>query len=464
MATLDSYRSRLDGLVAELAGGLGVPGMVCGVRLGDDVHIVPWGVVNVATGAPVVPSTLFQLGSITKVYTATLVMQAVQAGLVGLDEPVRSQLQEFSVADPGATIEITPRHLLTHTSGIEGDHLIDTGWNPDALARYVATLAGLGQLHPTDEAYSFCNTGYGVLGRLLEVATGDDFDKVLRRRLTRPLGCRATVTLPHHALLHSVAVGHTQTLTDPPARQARWALTRANGPMGGVMAPADELLAFAGLHMDEGRTAAGLDLLAPAAAADMQRLHADTPLPGEAQALGWTVRPWGDHTSLGLDADTFGQRAVLRVVPARRFAACVMVNSPLGGSLAQTLLGHLAADLLDVTAPDPGDPRGTGAAAVTPADLAGVAGSYDRLHQRVTVAVDGPRLLVETEPSGVLQALGVKGSVLDATPTGLSADGALTALATDPTTGQREVVVITPATPSQPRGLYLSGRLHRQVA
>jgi hypothetical protein len=54
--------------------------------------------------------------------------------------------------------------------------------------------------------------------------------------------------------------------------------------------------------------------------------------------------------------------------------------------------------------------------------------------------------------------------VLHATPTGLSADGALTALATDPTTGQREVVVITLATPSQPRGLYLSGRLHRQVA
>ena len=57
MAALDSYRSRLDGLVAELAEGLGVPGMVCGVRLGDDVHVVPWGVANVATGAPVVPST-----------------------------------------------------------------------------------------------------------------------------------------------------------------------------------------------------------------------------------------------------------------------------------------------------------------------------------------------------------------------------------------------------------------------
>ena len=129
-------------------------------------------------------------------------MQAQAAGVVSLDEPVRAQLQEFMVADPGATIEITPRHLLTHTSGIEGDHLIDTGWNADALQRYVATLAGLGQIHPTDEAYSFCNTGYGVAGRLLEVATGEHFDRVLRRRLTRPLGCRATLTLPQHALLH----------------------------------------------------------------------------------------------------------------------------------------------------------------------------------------------------------------------------------------------------------------------
>jgi len=463
MAALDSYRTRLDALVAELAGELGVPGAVCGVLLDGETHLAAWGVTNVATGAPVLPTTLFQIGSITKVYTATLVMQAVHAGVIALDEPVRAQLQEFMVADPGATIEITPRHLLTHTSGIEGDHLIDTGWNDDALARYVATLAGLGQLHPTDEAYSFCNTGYGVLGRLLEVATGDDFDRALRRRLTRPLGCRTTVTLPQHALLHSVAVGHRHTVADPPTRQPRWTLTRANGPMGGVVAPADDLLAFAALHLDEGRAASGVDLLAPADVEAMQRLHADTPLPGESQALGWTVRPWGDLASLGLDADTFGQRAALRLVPERRFAACVMANSPRGGVLAQALLGHLAADLLDVTAPDPGDPVGDGAD-VGVDDVAAVAGTYDRLHQKVTVSADGGRMQVRTEPSGVLQALGVGPAVLDAVPTGRGEGAALTAVGTDPTTGQREVVVVVPATATQPAGLYLGGRLHRRVA
>jgi hypothetical protein len=195
----------------------------------------------------------------------------------------------------------------------------------------------------------------------------------------------------------------------------------------------------------------------------MQRLHADTPLPGESQALGWTVRPWGDLASLGLDADTFGQRAALRLVPERGFAACVMANSPRGGVLAQAVLGHLAADLLEVTAPDPGDPVGVGAD-VGADDIAAVAGIYDRLHQKVTVTADGGRMQVRTEPSGVLQALGVGPAMLDTVPTGRSEGGALTAVGTDPTTGQREVVVVVPATASQPAGLYLAGRLHRRLS
>jgi CubicO group peptidase (beta-lactamase class C family) len=463
MPALGAYRTRLDDLLVEEASELGIPGAACGVLLDDASHVAVHGVTNTSTGAPVLPSTLFQLGSITKVYTATLVMQAVHAGVIALDEPVRAQLQEFMVADPGATIEITPRHLLTHTSGIEGDHLVDTGWNDDALSRYVATLAGLGQVHATDEAYSFCNTGFGVLGRLLEVTTGDDFDRVLRRRLTRPLGCRATVTLPQHVILHSVAVGHRHTVDKPPVRQPRWTLTRANGPMGGLVAPVPEVLAFAAMHLDGGRAADGSDILAPAAVASMQDLHIDTPVPGEAQALGWTVRPWGGLMSLGLDANTFGQRAVLRLVPERRFAVCVTANSPRGGVLAQSMLGHLAADLLEVTAPDPGDPVGD-PGTVSGDDLAATAGEYDRLHQHVEVTVDDGGMRVATEPSGVLQALGLSAAVLDVSPTGHDDTGALTAVGTDPTTGQREVVVIVPATTTQPAALYLGGRLHRRIS
>ncbi|MGH9234063.1 MAG: serine hydrolase domain-containing protein [Acidimicrobiales bacterium] len=494
MTALTAYRARLDGMLAELAAEHGPPGAVCGVLADDEVEVVPWGVANIATGAPVIPTTLFQLGTITKAYTATLVMQAVNAGVISLDESVRAQLQEFTVADPAATIEITPRHLLTHTSGIEGDHLIDTGWNADALARYMVTLAGLGQIHPTDAAYSFCNTGYAVAGRLLEVATGEHFDRVLRRRLTRPLGCRATLTLPQHALLHSVAVGHVQARGGPATRQSRWALTRSNGPMGGVMAPAGELLAFARMHMSGGRGANGVDLLAPAAVDAMQRPHTDTPVPGEAQALGWTVTHWGDLTCLGLDADTFGQRAMLRVVPERRLAICVMANSPTGAPLAEQLIDRVAVDLLDL-APGSGPAGaatvgragdgGTDGGGAEQADLGGLAGTYDRLHQRITVSVPGAdgragesgrdgragaddgagrRVRLVTEPSGVLQALGVGHAELDLEVVeGAGSAGRVVCAGDDPVSGQRVMAVFTPPAGAQPAGLYLRGRLHRRT-
>src|SRR5262245_53290647 len=248
----------------------------------------------------------------------------------------------------------------------------------------MATLAGLGQIHPTDESFSFCNTGYAVAGRMLEVATGEHFDRVLRRRLTRPLGCRSTLTLPQHALLHSVAVGHAQAPGGEPARQGRWTLARSNGPMGGVMAPAGEVLAFARMHLEGGCAADGADLLAPADVEAMQRPHVESHVPGEEQALGWTVRRWGGEVCLAQDADTFGQRAFLRMVPARRFAVCVLANSPTGGVLGQQLIAQVAADLLDVA---PGE-SGVGAPEA-PAGAAGEghAGTYDRLHQRVTVTV-----------------------------------------------------------------------------
>ena len=98
------------------------------------------------------------------------------------------------------------------------------------------------------------------------------------------------------------------------------------------MAPAAELLAFARMHLDEGRASDGVDLLAPATVDAMQRPRR-RPVPGEAQALGWTVPRWGDLTCLGQDADTFGQRAMLRIVPERTFAICVMANSPAGAPL-----------------------------------------------------------------------------------------------------------------------------------
>jgi CubicO group peptidase (beta-lactamase class C family) len=459
MGGLATYRSQLEQTLAELADAHGVPGAVVGVLLDDDIEVATWGQANVATGVEVTPATLFQIGSVAKTYTATLLGQVTGAGVVALDEPVRAQLQEFAVADPGATIEITPRHLLSHTSGIHGDHLIDTGWNADALERYVGTLSGLGQIHAPDETYSFCNTGFAVLGRLIEVATGEHFDRALRRRLTRPIGATATLTLPQHALVHRVAVGHEQLPGTKPVPIQRWPLTRSNGPMGGILAPAAEVLAFARLHVAGGMAANGSEVLPASTVEAMTEPQIESPLPDEQQALAWTIRRWNGVVCLGQDGDTFGQRSFLRVVPARRFALVILANSPAGAPLAHDLVPSLVGDLLEVTVP-PGAEAGP---AGELADITPFVGTYDRLHQSidVTSAPDGT-LRMRVEPSGVLQQLGRDTASIPLVPVDVAAGVFRTTM---PDTGLVESVVFSPFTSGATADVvYLQGRMHRRTA
>ena len=130
--------------------------------------------------------SLFQIGSITKVWTTTVVMQLVDEGLVELDAPLRRYIPEFSVGDESVAEAVTIRHLLTHSSGIDGDNFADTGRGDDALEKYVATCASLRQVHPVGATMSYCNTGFTLLGRVIEVVTGEVWDTALRTRLISP--------------------------------------------------------------------------------------------------------------------------------------------------------------------------------------------------------------------------------------------------------------------------------------
>jgi CubicO group peptidase (beta-lactamase class C family) len=452
---LHRWRPRLQQQVDELAAAHGVPGAVCGVLHGDDQVVVATGVANEATGVETTPDTLFQLGSISKLYTATLLMQAERAGLLNLDEPVRAVLHTFRLADDAATLEITPRHLLTHTSGIEGDHVVDTGRGDDALQRYVATLDRIGLVHPPDELYSYANSGYGVAGRILEAITGETFDRVLRRRLTRALGPTAT-TMPEQAILHRVAAGHDHQPGHPASRQRWWTLFRSNGPMGGLLAPVDELLAFARLHLDRGIGPGGTELL-PAETVDaMQEPHVAMYGIGERRALGWQVWDWDGTTAVGHNGDTVGQRAALRVVPERRSAVAVLTNSPVGAALVADLLAWIAGEILDLPVPGVPEPL------AQPADAAAggsCIGTYERLHQRVDVARLDGALQMTVVPDEAMQALGRSpGTHL------LEPIDDTTFATDDPSSGTLRVVAfVDPEDAGRAAYLHLDGRAHRRL-
>ena len=89
------------------------------------------GVLSKATGVEATPDSVFQIGSITKLWTSTLVMQLVDEGKVDLDAPIRTYLPDFRIRDEDAAAQITTRQLLCHTAGFEGDIFTDTGLGDD---------------------------------------------------------------------------------------------------------------------------------------------------------------------------------------------------------------------------------------------------------------------------------------------------------------------------------------------
>ena len=135
----------------------GVPGAAAGVRVGGQTVRAGTGVINLRTGVPVSDSTLFQIGSITKVWTATLLMTLVQDGRVALDAPVAKYVPELPALAGAGDEELTVLHLLNHTSGLPADWFPDTGRGDDCLERFVTRLDGVASAHPVGRYCSYSN-------------------------------------------------------------------------------------------------------------------------------------------------------------------------------------------------------------------------------------------------------------------------------------------------------------------
>ncbi len=349
--------------LARLAERHGVPGAQLGILRYDadgsggaeEVAVATYGVLNIDTGLPVTPASVFQIGSITKVWTATVVMQLVDEGLADLDAPVVEVLPELRLADPDVTKHVTLRHLLNHTSGIDGDVFTDTGRGDDCIEKYVELLGEQTQNHPLGATWSYCNAGFSVLGRVIERLTGTTWDLALRDRLFTPLGLTRALTLPEDALLQAAAVGHV-THEGTKAVAPVWQLPRSIGPAGLVTASAEDVLAFARLHLAGGVAADGTRVLSEASTAAMAEHQADLPDKyslGDSWGLGWIRFGWDGKRLYGHDGNTIGQAAFLRVLPEAGLAVTLLTDNDGSRDLYEDLYREIFAELAGVEMPHP---------------------------------------------------------------------------------------------------------------
>ncbi len=364
--------------LAELAGEIGVPGAVLGIWADGEQTIAPYGVLNRGTGVEVTADSVFQIGSITKIWTATLVAQLVAEGKLSYDDAVVKLL-------PAAPIDerITVRHLLTHQSGLDGDLFTDTGRGDDCLERYVALLNKVDQLFDPGTAYSYCNVASVLLGRLIEVLDNRSWDSALRARLIEPLGLKATMTLPEEAILHRNALGHTAD--GVPVKT--WNLPRSIGPAGLITASAGDLLRFAQLHLDQYAEMRSPQVAFPGGAGGVESI-----------GLGWRLYDWSGRKLFGHDGMTIAQLAFLRIDPEARLAVCLLTNSVNAPALFEQLVSEVFTDRVGVAAPWPPEP------------IEGVDGGddhlgvYERTSVRLEVERRDGRLLMTSRATGDREA------------------------------------------------------------
>ncbi|MEU5401262.1 serine hydrolase [Streptomyces sp. NPDC005963] len=398
-------RQRLPGLVVES----GVPGAAVAVSVGDDVVEAAAGVLSTATGVGATVDSLFQIGSITKVVTATLVMQLVDEGRLDLDAPVREVLPEFRIADERAARQITARQLLCHIAGFEGDVFTDTGKGDDALERYLGVLDGVPQLFEPGGMFSYNNAGYCVLGRIVEVVRGEPFDVCARRHLFAPLGMSHTAGDPYEAIVHRTAVGHVERAPGAPLEaSAVWALARSNAPAGSMLAmrPRD-LLAFARMHLAGGLGPDGGRVLSAESVRAMRQPHVTQPDidQGAAWGLGWELFDLSGGTVFGHDGNTIGQSAFLRVVPERGVAVAIVTNGGRSRQVYAEVAGRVLGELGGVGLPAPPVPSPT-APAPDAARSDRYVGTYRSSTSETTVSRDAAgRLWLERTPLGVIAEL-----------------------------------------------------------
>jgi CubicO group peptidase (beta-lactamase class C family) len=320
----DDVRAAVEAAIAET----NTPGVAVGLLHDGEEHVAAYGVTSVDNPLDVTPDTLFQIGSITKTFTGTIAMALVERGELELDAPVRRYLRKLALADGSVAAAVTMRHLLTHTAGWVGDYFADHGAGDDALARMVDDLQRLPQLTPVGTVWSYNNAGFYLAGRVIEVVTGEPYERVVQSLLFAPLGLEHSLFAAEEVMTRRFAVGHHRAEDAPPTVARPWAIGRAHHAAGGIASTVVDLLRYARFHLSDGE-----GILTRASLAEMQR-----PQLRAAPSFGSVGLAWGidDVTGIVLvhhGGGTNGQVAHLSFAPDSRTVLTVLTNHQDGGEV-----------------------------------------------------------------------------------------------------------------------------------
>ena len=321
MTTHGRYRSAIERIEEVLsqrhAEGLG-PGLSLALTTNDELLATrAYGVASADSGEPVTERTLFQIGSITKHFTAVSCLRLVEQGRLDVNAPITDVLDWFEVGSR-FDVPITIHHLLTHTSGLimMMDCCPSSWWQTWALRD---TELGF----EPGAKFSYSNVGYNVLQCVIQTITGSSFDASLRELVFDPLGMDESFGEIRNGLYDRMAMGHKYSAHDDrpvsrPQKQIVVNWYELSEGCGSVVTTPTDLAKFLRMLLNSGTADDGSEFLRPETYASMTKGHAEMDgfFAGTSQGYGVLIeqsegtgghrRVIGGGENLGFEAAMYG--------------------------------------------------------------------------------------------------------------------------------------------------------------
>lgn len=360
-----------------------VPGVQAAVWFGDELVLSSaHGVADVRTGAALTPEHLFRIASHSKTFTATAVLQLVEAGRLRLDDQAGALLP-FLAGSPVATV--TVREMLTHGSGLIRDGHDSDHWQlarpfPDEATLRRIALDDAAVL-PANERFKYSNVAYSLLGLVVEAVSGRPYDDYVRAEVVQRLGLTRTGPELDPARLDEYAAGHGSLDYADERVTIEHIDTAAMASATGFFSTAAETVAYAAAHF-----AGDERLLGEPAKRLMQRTESQVGGDGGHYGLGFAVEQIGERRVLGHGGGYPGHITRTVFDPTARLAVSVFTNAIDGP--AQTLT-HGVVRLVDLAAACAAEP-----ADAPDAELDRYVGRFANLWGAMDVVRLGGRLLV----------------------------------------------------------------------
>lgn len=321
----------LDWMVAKEARKADVPGVVVAVVDGSQiVWETSYGWADASRRVPATPDTLFRVGSVSKLLTATEIMRRIDEGEMELDGEIGRELSGFSIHSRFVGAQpITVRSLLSHHSGLPRDYMNRGAWTRASdLAKLVHDLAEDSLVAPPQTEFRYSNLDFMLLGRMIELESHGTFSAVIQRELLDPLGMVHSSFDPGALDSKGYSSGKELPVFD-----------MHNVPSGSLVSSANDLARFIEFVLAEGHASDGRGILRPETLRSMFTPQLEAlPLDfGYRMGLGWMLMGLdvpGAGTVAWHDGSVPGYYASMAVAPDAKLGVVVLANDGAASAFA----------------------------------------------------------------------------------------------------------------------------------